>query len=191
MDDIVLLPATAPGDTTYGTMPERLAACPQAVLHHVRFPTLVWYNAEVRRQAIAQIAALPARRVILVGFSKSGLGAWNIARSLPERVAGTLIFDAPTGRQDLPSWGTAPFYADHAAWLEDLPARTIAAFRDAMPPEHRLVLISGAAFHADMQDLAARLTQAGVPHLFLPRPTLRHHWNSGWLEEGLLRLLAR
>jgi len=47
------------------------------------------------------------------------------------------------------------------------------------------VLISGAAFHADMQQLSQALGEAGVEHSFLPHPEMAHHWNSGWIERGL------
>jgi pimeloyl-ACP methyl ester carboxylesterase len=182
---IVFLPATEPGDLTYGAAPQRIAAFPAVSIHQVRFPTMVWYNRQVRRQAVAQIRALGVPPVVLVGFSKSGLGAWNIARAIPEAVWRTIIFDAPVARAALPPWGTAPFYADDAAWQVDLPIRGVDAFRGAMPATHSLVLISGAAFHGEMLALSQALGQAGVTHTFLPRPHLAHHWGSGWIEAGL------
>lgn len=185
--NIVFLPATEPDDETYGRIPDRIAVCPGATIRAVHFPTLVWYNAAVRREAIAQIRAMGDEPVTLVGFSKSGLGAWNIARVIPDRVAATVIFDAPMVRLQKPPWGTDPFYADDAAWQMDVPALTIPEFRAAVPAAHRLVLISGANFHDEMVAMAGALTAQGVSPVFLPRPDLRHHWNSGWLEEGLRR----
>ena len=92
MLNLVLLPATEPGDDTYGIMPGRVEAYPSAVVHPVHFPTMVWYNESIRNAAIAQIQSLETNPVILVGFSKSGLGAWNIARTIPQRISGTIIF---------------------------------------------------------------------------------------------------
>lgn len=185
MLNVVLLPATDPADDRYGQAPDRLDGCPDAVFHHIRFPSMVWYNADVRRQAIAQIEALALPPVILIGFSKSGLGAWNIARAIPGRIAATIIFDAPVARDELPPWGTAPFYDGDCAWQADLPLRTIAEFQAAMPATHRLVLVSGASFHAEMARFAEALAASGLPHTFLPRPHLSHDWQSGWIEEGL------
>lgn len=183
--NLVFLPATAPEDQRYGTMPERLEGFPDVTVGHVRFPHVVWYNKTIREQTLQQIDALPFSPIVLVGFSKSGLGAWNIARAIPKRVEATIIFDAPVSREKLPPWGTAPFYADHEAWLTDLPMRQVADFKAAVLARHRLVLISGVGFHGEMVTFSQALYQAGVEHTFLPRPQLKHHWSSGWIEEGL------
>jgi pimeloyl-ACP methyl ester carboxylesterase len=188
--NLVFLPATEPQDPTYGAAPERIEAFPEVTVHQVYFPTLVWYNRAVCRQAIAQILALELPPVILVGFSKSGLGAWNITRAIPVSVSATIIFDAPVARADLPPWGTAPFYRGDAEWQEDLPLRSVEAFRPAVPQSHRLVLISGTGFHQEMCMLSQALSKAGLEHVFLPRPGMEHHWNSGWIEDGLAGLLT-
>ena len=98
MPNLVILPATEPDDTTYGTAPMHIEAYPEATVHHIRFPKMVWYNETVCKETIAQIEALGLSEIVLVGFSKSGLGVWHIARAMPERVAGTIIFDSPVVR---------------------------------------------------------------------------------------------
>ena len=183
--NIIFLPATEPSDTTYGAVPEKLADWPDARIYTVQYPHLVWYNKRIRNDATAQIRSLNASPLVLVGFSKSGLGAWNIARSIPDLVSGTIIFDAPVARDALPSWGTAPFYEDDSSWQQDLPLRTIGDFYSDMPETHRLVLISGPSFHDEMCQLSGALSNIGLEHAFLSRSGLAHHWNSGWIEEGL------
>jgi pimeloyl-ACP methyl ester carboxylesterase len=189
MANLLLLPATEPDDETYGLIPKRLESCPAATLQEIAFPTMVWYNKAVRSQAIHQIRALGTGPSTLVGFSKSGLGAWNILRAIPERISATIIFDAPVVREELPPWGTAPFYDGDESWQEDLPARTVEDLQNVVPATHRLVLISGEAFHTEMAALARALSATTINHVFLPRPHLKHHWRSGWLEEGLQALL--
>lgn len=188
--NLVFLPATEPDDTTYGKIPEQIEAYPAIAIHQVRFPTMVWYNETICKQAIAQIQSLNLTQIIIVGFSKSGLGAWHIARAIPDIVTGTIIFDAPVARAELPPWGTAPFYANDAAWQKDLPIRTIADFQAAMPITHSLVLISGEGFDPEMDTLSQALCKTGLEHTFLPRPQTKHHWNSGWLEEGLAQIIG-
>ncbi len=182
---LVFLPATEPTDTTYGVIPKTLSSGCRCVCQSLDFGRLVWYNAAVRAEARAQISRLAPGPLVLVGFSKSGLGVWNLARELPGRVAATLIFDAPLARTELPPWGTAPFYADDAAWAADLPLLQIAAFKATVPASHRLILISGTNFHGEMETFSNALRTAGVAHAFLASPGRRHHWNSGWLEEAL------
>lgn len=186
--NLVFLPATAPGDTTYGGVPEQIAGFPDATIHTIQYPRLVWYNAAVCDEAIAQIRSLDLASIVLIGFSKSGLGAWNIARRIPDLVRATIIFDAPMARQVLPPWGTAPFYADNAAWQADLPLNTLDQFAAAMPASHQLILIAGPGFADEMHTLSQALSVAGHRHPFLSCERLSHHWNAGWIEEGLRRL---
>ncbi len=75
MLNLVILPATEPDDTTYGPAPERIEAYPEASVHPIRFSSMVWYNEAVCKATIVQIKALNLSEIILVGFSKSGLGA--------------------------------------------------------------------------------------------------------------------
>ena len=130
--DLVFLPAMAAEDRTYGAIPDRLPAFPEVHVHAAGFPGVVWYNCAVRNQAVAQIRALDLDSFILVGFSKSGLGAWNIARKMPERICGTLIFDAPVASDDWRRWGD-DFYQDDASWQRDLPLRAVLGARGPLP----------------------------------------------------------
>ncbi len=177
----VILPATDPADTTFGTPPPALP-----VLH---FPGLVWYNPEVRLQAVRQLREEHPSPVTLIGFSKSGIGAWNLTREYPGLVEATVIFDAPMTMEALPPWGTAPFYANDEQWQKDLPLRNLDAFQEAVPAAHPLILISGETFHDQMCRMSEALHKKGREHVFLPRPQMAHHWESGWLEEGLSPLL--
>lgn len=185
----VFLPATEPSDTTCGRIPDTIRNYPDITIRQVSYPGLVWYNTAVRNDAIEQIRAWDVAPVTLVGFSKSGLGAWNIARTIPELVSGTIIFDAPAARRQLPPWGTRSFYVDDRTWQADLPICTIHQFAQAMPDSHRLILIAGADFHEDMHTMSKALLQAGSKHALLDRPHMKHRWDSGWIEEGLSILL--
>ncbi|HOF17893.1 MAG TPA: hypothetical protein PK082_03210 [Phycisphaerae bacterium] len=188
--DWVFLPATEPDDTTYGVAPARLDEAPECRVHHVRFDSLVWYNRAVRRQAAGQIDAMGLSSFALVGFSKSGLGAINLACELGRRVAATVVFDAPVARLKLPPWDTEPFYAGDEDWLADLPMANAATVRQTLPQSHRLILISGEGFHDEMEAFSRRLDELGLGHVFLPRPRMKHHWNSGWLAEAIAALRA-
>jgi len=186
--DLVFLPATEPGDHAFGQMPTCADGSGNVRVHRISFQHMVWYNETVREEAISQILALNLPKCVLAGFSKSGLGAWNITRMIPDRVAATVIFDAPVVRKELPPWGTEPYYRDNEAWVADQPACTVDNYAARVPSAHRLVLIGGEIFHGEMRQLSARLWVAGISHMHLHRPQLAHHWRSGWLEEGLAAL---
>lgn len=186
--NLVFLPATDSSDDTHGQPPDRVADFPEASCYTVKYPELVWYNANIRSQAIAQIQSRDRRPIVLVGFSKSGPGAWNIARAIPELVSATIIFDAPMTREELPMWGAEQFYKGDKDWQKDLPINSISEFQDAMSDTHRLVLISAEGWHSEMAQMSKALSLAGCRHSFIARPDMKHHWNSGWIEEGLREL---
>lgn len=189
--ELVLLPATAPENRQYGKIPDRVCARPDLRCHPVHFPVQVWYNARIRAEALRQIASFSPGRPLLVGFSKSALGAWNLTREAPAQFAGTLLFDAPVARPELPPWETGDFYANDTEWQADQPLLNLDRFLKSVPDTHPLVLISGALFHDEMTALSQALTARGREHDFLPRPHLAHRWDSGWLEEGLAVLQSR
>jgi len=181
--NIIFLPAMEPGNTVYGSVPDSIDGCPEAVIYNVKFPRLVWYNEEVCTEAIRQIKQFGKGPFVLVGFSKSGLGAWNIARRIPELISHTVIFDVPVSRSELPPWGTDPFYRNDEEWQRDLPLKNIKKFKDAVSSRHILIMISGATFHSEMEVLSSELKKTGVKHVFVPHPEMKHSWNSGWIEE--------
>ncbi len=183
---IVNLPATEPGDPTYGSSPTHIASMSDLRCHQVCFQHMVWYNLQVRTEAVRQIEELGLDTFVLVGFSKSGLGAWHLAQTLPDQVTATIIFDAPMMRDSIPvEWGAGPFYTDDSQWLQDLPTHSVANFLHSVKPGHRLVLVSGAAFDEQMKAFSQVLIDAGCQHTFLHHPEIRHHWDSGWLELAL------
>ncbi|MBT3342675.1 MAG: hypothetical protein HN712_26685 [Gemmatimonadetes bacterium] len=187
--DIVYLPATEPEDATYGFPPSQIVGRSDLVFHEVRFGHMVWYNEQIRAEALEQIAALNLDRLVLVGFSKSGLGAWHLTRALGDRVEATIIFDAPFAHEAIPTqWGAGPFYSDVETWREELPIRRVTDLELQGHRGHRLILVSGVNFDADMVAMGDQLAEADCPHTLLRRPELTHHWSSGWLELALTEL---
>lgn len=182
---IVFLPATDMKDTTYGSVPLEIEGQTDPDIYTVEYPHLVWYNDEVQREAITQIREWGISSLILVGFSKSGLGAWNITRKIPELIKATIIFDSPVARQELPNWGTDPFYDGDPSWQRDLPLNSVSEFCESVSDQHRLILISAEGFHSEMLVLSEQLNSFRHDHVFLDRREFSHHWNSGWLEDGL------
>lgn len=187
-DIVVFLPATRPGETRFGQPPGRIDGFPHLRCATVPFDRQVWYNASVCSVAEAYIRSLQGDRIILVGFSKSALGAWTLTRLLGRRVRGTILFDGPVAREHCPPWDTADFYASDEAWQQDLPIRTIEAYRCSLAADHRLILISGAFFRDEMNALSEALNQASHPHVLMDKTDYPHHWNSGWIDAGIAAL---
>ncbi|MCD8481861.1 MAG: glycoside hydrolase family 55 protein [Verrucomicrobia bacterium] len=140
---IIMLPATPPGDSKYGLTPHQYPELGDRALRVLPLNRQVWYNDAICAQAAAWILEQNAPSVILIGFSKSALGAWKLTQILGERVHATVMFDAPVARLKLPPWDTATFYRDDADWQQDLPINTLHSFAASRTSEHKLILISG------------------------------------------------
>jgi hypothetical protein len=176
----ILLPATDPRDPTFGQAPERLPT--GEATFRVRFERQVWYAPEQRRAAMEQIVrGDPPRPWVLVGFSKSGLGAINLAIEHPSSFAAVVVFDAPLAMRGPPPWDSGEFYSQ-AEWERDLPINRLAEIR-RMLRLTRLRHVAGANFHEQHARFHAELAERSAAYEFVSEPALVHHWASGWVEK--------
>lgn len=183
----IYLPASAPENLSYGQVPSR--ALFKGNGHFaVRFEIEVWYNKFWRRETVEQIAPYLTRTNILIGFSKSGLGAMNIARENPGMFDTVLIFDAPLMHLRLPPWNTSDFYTQET-WERDLPQNNMESISE-LCGQTRIVHVGGQAFHEDhvaFQALSERTLTACEHH---HHPEYSHSWTSGWVEQALESVLS-
>lgn len=175
----IFLPATDPGDDTFGRPPVRMTTGAESF--QVRFDRQVWFNLEHRRAAMAQmVRGNPPQPWILVGFSKSGLGALNLGIDHPGLFAGIVVFDAPLAMRGPPPWDSGDFYGP-AEWNHDLPIHRIAAIQQLLQVT-RVRHIAGAAFPEHHRQFHDALGSCPPGYDYVVRTDLAHHWSSGWVE---------
>lgn len=186
VDCVYILPATDPSDTSFGLADAELAALELETcrVERIVFAQLVWYNAAVRAEVFAQIAACeegqpsPPRRYV-VGFSKSGCGALNLLLDRPDFFAGALIFDAPFFNEAIDRWQIDCFYESPEALYVDTAQGREAEWASLAGVE--ITLVAGENFKADTARLAQGLQALGLNcRAELSQPLL-HRWDSGWL----------
>lgn len=187
---VIVLPATDPADTRYGRIDhDGLAvAFPSASFHCIHFDRMVWYTEEVRAEAYRQIDAILSvasnAPVCLVGFSKSGVGAFNLVLDHPSVFAHVVIFDAPLTNRDRSKYGMTAFYASDEALAADDPLARLE--QGSVVGSTSFILVSGEAFADQMGKAANSLRGLNVPHRWLRGGDLyAHRWDSGWLENSL------
>jgi hypothetical protein len=124
----------------------------------------------------------PGRRALL-GFSKSGWGAFSLLLRNPDAFGAAAAWDAPMmmaqprfemGRMA----GTAENFERYrvSRLLEGCPA--------GVKRTKRLALFGYSLFRADTQQAHALMEKLGIPHDYADGPDRKHHWDSGWLEEA-------
>jgi Putative esterase len=118
----------------------------------------------------------------LIGFSKSGWGAWTLLLRHPDMFHKAAAWDAPM-TMDVPRYGMAPIVGTQENF-ERYRVTTLLRERGAqLGGEQRLMLTGWDFYRAQTQGARKLLQELKVPHVYRDGPQRRHHWNSGWMAD--------
>ena len=132
---------------------------------------------------------------LLVGFSKSGYGAWSLLLRHPDQFAKAAAWDAPLMKTAPDQFGMGLIYGtpeNFVSYQIDTLLRDRAAKLRATPgeqPVSRLIHLGYGNFRDHHQRAEALLNELQIPHAYADGPKLEHTWHSGWLEEAVNGLL--
>lgn len=119
---------------------------------------------------------------LLMGFSKSGWGAWTLLLRHPEMFGKAAAWDAPM-MMETPRYGMAPIVGTQQNF-ERYRVTTLLRERGALLGGETRLMLTGWDFYRDQTVRAHRLMQQlKVPHVYRDGPQRKHHWNSGWMAE--------
>ena len=126
----------------------------------------------------------------LVGFSKSGWGAWSLLLRNPDVFDQAAAWDAPLMQAAPDKYGMGPIFGTQENFERYEITRLLRARADWLRLRPRLVLTgffeNFRAHHVAMHDL---LEELAVPHVYRDGPKRAHHWESGWLGEAVELML--
>ena len=125
----------------------------------------------------------------LIGFSKSGWGAWSLLARHPDLFGRAVAWDAPLDMQRFDLYGAEQVFGtqEHFETYRVLPALMKSPAPASSSP--RLVLTGYDNFRSHHETAHRLLDEAKIPHVYRDGPKLKHVWNSGWVEEAV-ELLA-
>ncbi len=136
------------------------------------------------------VDARPKGRLLL-GFSKSGWGAWSLLLRHPNLFGRAAAWDAPL-MMDLPGkYGTSAIFATPTNFEGYRITELLRASGHALGREPRLILTGYGNFRQDHDQLHALLDDLQIPHIYRGGPERKHDWQSGWLPEAVELLLER
>ena len=173
------------------------------------FSHLPWYadhptNPEIRQESFFVKAVVPfidknypvraeAEARLLLGFSKSGWGAWSLLLRHPDTFGKAVAWDAPLmmdkpgiyGSGDI--FGTADNFENYrvSKLLEDN------ADKFSNETENRLVLLGYGNFRAEHVRVHALMDKLKITHEYRDGPERKHDWHSGWVNEAVQLLLGQ
>lgn len=129
----------------------------------------------------------------LVGFSKSGWGAWSLILRNESLFEFVVAWDAPMMVAKPDRYGMGPIFGsvDNFAnyRIETLLRRAGTAFFDNSRP--RLALLGFGSFRSEHVRVRFLLEDLGIEHVYRDGPERKHHWESGWLIEAFEQIHER
>jgi len=178
-----------------------LANKTQAILVAPTFSQLPWYADHPTDPAIRQEmhfleVVVPyvertyptlaeCRGRLLVGFSKSGWGAWSLLLRHPDLFARAVAWDAPLMMDAPGPYGSGPIFGtpeNFAGYrMSELVRRQAPTLRGAP----RLALFGYGGFRQAHDQMHALLESLAVPHAYRDGPERKHDWHGGWLGEAV------
>lgn len=127
---------------------------------------------------------------LLLGFSKSGWGAWSLLLRHPDLFGKAAAWDAPLmmdrpgkyGSGDI--FGTADNFEGYriSKLLEDKAGK--------LQKGKRLILLGYGSFRAEHEKAHALMNKLKVAHEYRDGPARKHDWHSGWVKEAVELLLG-
>ena len=126
-------------------------------------------------------AGMQAR--LLLGFSKSGWGAFSLLLRHPDLFGKAAAWDAPM-MMDTPRYGMEPIVGTQANFERYRVAALLRGKGRLLGGERRLLLTGSNFYPADTADAHRLMQKLGIPHDYRDGPRREHNWSSGWLPEA-------
>lgn len=121
----------------------------------------------------------------LLGFSKSGWGAWSLLLRHPDLFGRAAAWDAPLAEAAPTKYGMGPIFGTQANFeqyrIETLLRREAARLGE----KPRLVLLGYGNFREQHARVHEEMLRWGIPHVYRDGPARKHRWDSGWVAEAV------
>jgi hypothetical protein len=132
-----------------------------------------------------------SKKRLLVGFSKSGNGAYQLLLRHPELFTAASIWDAPLMFDSPQKFEMPRIYGDQKNFDEYcIPQllRKQANLLSGKPP--RLALFGYSLFGPQIEGAHALMESLRIPHIYDDSSPREHRWDSGWLEPAVAALVT-
>lgn len=128
---------------------------------------------------------------LLLGFSKSGWGAWSLLLRHPDLFERASAWDAPLMMDRPGQYGSGPIFGTAENFAHYHLTKQLQAPRPEILEAPRLILTSYGNFRDHHLRMSELLTTRKIPHHSVDGPMRAHDWHSGWVQESLELLLSR
>ncbi len=207
---IYLLPVEAGTESRYG---DGLAEVKKHGLHNKHSVTFVaptfshlpWYadhpdKLEIRQESYFLEVVIPfiektyavqadADHRLLLGFSKSGWGAWSLLLRHPDMFGKAAAWDAPLMMDKSGKFGSGQIFGTQENFAKYRIELLLRAKSKELGTSERLILIGYGGFRDEHVRMHALMNELRIPHVYKDGPERKHDWYSGWVSEAVELLL--
>jgi len=136
----------------------------------------------------------PARRDrdgrLLLGFSKSGWGAFSLMLRHPQVFGKASAFDSPLMMGDLKRGFTRGIFGTQQNFARYQVSRLLTARASLFHSENRFAVLGYHGFRHDLQGAHALMQRLEIVHRYEDGPERDHTWESGWLPDAVAFLVS-
>lgn len=127
---------------------------------------------------------------LLLGFSKSGCGAWSLLLRHPDVFGRAAAWDAPLMMQQLGIALSKDVFGTDRNFVSYRISDLLRAQAKELGNEPRLIVTGWAKFKPDVDQAHELCKTMGIQHVYRDGPRRKHEWNSGWFVEAAELLLS-
>jgi hypothetical protein len=128
---------------------------------------------------------------LLVGFSKSGWGAFTLLLLHPDVFGRAAAWDAPLMKDKPNEFGMKPIFGTQENFENYEVTSLLKQRADILKKSNRLVLTGYGNFRGHHKQAHRLLKELGIRCEYRDGPKRKHHWNSGWLQEAVALLVSQ
>jgi hypothetical protein len=122
---------------------------------------------------------------LLLGFSKSGWGAWSLLLRQPELFERAVAWDAPLMMDRPGKYGSGDIFDSEDNFANYHLTELVAKRAGELGDQPRLILTGYGNFRREHEQMHALLDKLKLPYVYRDGPQLKHHWAGGWVEEAV------
>jgi len=127
---------------------------------------------------------------LLVGFSKSGWGAFSLLLRNPSVFSKAAAWDAPLNMQAPDKYGMGPIFGTQENFERYQITRLLPERAAELRAQTRLFHLAYDNFREHHAAIEAILIAQNIAHVYRDGPKRKHIWESGWLEEAVELMVA-
>lgn len=127
---------------------------------------------------------------LLLGFSKSGWGAFSLLLRHADVFGKAAAWDAPMMMKRPDRFGMADIFGTQENFEKYQITKLLEAQAGNLQKEKRLLLAGYGNFREHHQNAHALMTGLKIAHEYRDGPPRKHDWHSGWVAESVEWLLA-